>query len=251
MIELADFSKTYGSGKNSFAAADHVTFSAGQGGVTALLGPNGAGKTTILRAVCALHYATGGYVRVSGDDGVMHDAAEESAFVKRLVGFVPEQAMLPKELTAAELLEECADVRGLSPEEKKSALLRVVKECSLESVYTKKIRTLSKGFCQRVSFAQALVADPPNIVLDEPVSGLDPAQIAQIRSLIKKISRTKTVLLSTHIMQEVSAVCDTVVILSRGKLAAAGTEKNIADSCGVQTLEEAFLKLTGTGGEDA
>jgi ABC-2 type transport system ATP-binding protein len=248
MIRLADFSKTYGSGKNSFAAADHVTFSAEQGSVTALLGPNGAGKTTILRAVCALHYASAGHVFVSGNDGMMHDAAEETAVVKGLVGFVPEQAMLPKELTVAELLEECADVRGLCAEDKKSAVIRVVTECALEPVYTKRIGTLSKGFCQRVSFAQALVADPPDIVLDEPVSGLDPVQIVQIRSLIKRISRTKTVLLSTHILQEVNAVCSKVVILSHGRLAAEGTEQTIADSCGVRTLEEAFLMLTR--GED-
>jgi ABC-2 type transport system ATP-binding protein len=245
MIKLADFSKIYGSRKNSPAAVDHVTFSAAQGCVTALLGPNGAGKTTILRAVCALHYASDGHVYVSGNDGVMYDAAEESAFVKGLVGFVPEQVIFPKGLTVAELLEECADVHDLCAEKKKKALKRVVTEYSLESVYTKKIGTLSKGFCQRVSFAQALISDPPNVVLDEPASGLDPAQTAQIRSFIRKISCTKTVLLSTHIMQEVSAVCDKVVILSHGKLAAEGSEKSIVDSCGVQTLEEAFLKLTG------
>jgi ABC-2 type transport system ATP-binding protein len=245
MINIADFSKTYGSGKNSFSAVDHVTFSAEQGSVTALLGPNGAGKTTILRAVCALHYASGGHVCVSGNDAVMHDAAEESALVKGLVGFVSEQALLPKELTVAELLEECADIRGLPFASKEDTLISVVNECSLESVYTKKIKSLSKGFCQRVSFAQALIGDPPNIVLDEPASGLDPGQIAQIRSLIKKISHTKTVLLSTHIMQEVSAVCNAVVIISHGKLVAQGTEKSIAESCGVKSLEEAFLKLTG------
>ncbi|MCK9168963.1 MAG: ABC transporter ATP-binding protein [Treponema sp.] len=245
MIKLVDFSKTYGSGKNSFAAVEHVTFSAEQGCVTALLGPNGAGKTTILRAVCGLHYASSGHVFVSGNDGTMHDSAVETSVVKGLVGFVPEQALLPKELTVAELLEECADVRGLYAEDKKKSIIHVVEECSLEQVYTKKIGTLSKGFCQRVSFAQALVADPPDIVLDEPVSGLDPAQIVQIRSLIKRISLTKTVLLSTHILHEVGAICSTVVILSHGKLVASGVKETVIKSCGEKNLEEAFLRLTG------
>lgn len=249
MIELADFSKTYGRGKNSVAAVEHVSFTVEKGNVTALLGLNGAGKTTILRAVCALHYASSGHVYVSGSDGVRHDAAEESARVKQLIGFVPELNLLPKDLTVAELLDECASVRGLSGQELQKALFRVVKDCSLQSVYTKKIKTLSKGFCQRVSFAQALVGDPPNIVLDEPVSGLDPAQIAQIRTLIKKIAREKTVLLSTHIMQEVTEVCSSVIILSHGKLAASGTEKSIAEQYGAKNLEEAFLKLTGSENE--
>jgi ABC-2 type transport system ATP-binding protein len=249
MIELADFSKTYGRGKNSVAAVEHVSFTVEKGNVTALLGSNGAGKTTILRAVCALHYASSGHIFVSGSDGIRHDAAEESAFVKRLIGFVPEQNLLPKEQTVAELLEECAVVRGLQGSELQRALVRVVSECSLQSVYTKKIKTLSKGFCQRVSFAQALIADPPNIVLDEPASGLDPAQIAQIRTLIKKIAAEKTVLLSTHIMQEVTEVCSSVIILSHGKLAAAGTEKSIAEQYGAKNLEEAFLKLAGDENE--
>lgn len=249
MIELADFSKIYGCGKNRFEAVSHVSFKAVAGNVTALLGLNGAGKTTILRSVCALHYASSGNVFISGNDNIKINAAVNSAAVKRLVGFVPEQSMLPHNMTVSEILDLSADIRNLTGKEKTTAVEQVIDECSIGSIYGERIGTLSKGYGQRVSFALALLGNPPNIVLDEPSSGLDPVQIIQIRNLIKKESEHKTVLLSTHILQEVSALCGSLIIISKGKIAAIGSEQEIIQSCGTKSFEEAFMKLTGAGNE--
>lgn len=249
MIELADFCKTYTAGKKTCRAADHVSFTARDGSVTALLGPNGAGKTTILKAVCAVHYADEGHVYVYGNAGDRYDAAEESAAVKQITGFVPEISSLPKDMTCAELLDERAQMLGFSGKEKDKAVARASESCSIGSVFTEKTGKLSKGFCQRVSFSLALLGDPQNLVLDEPVSGLDPAQIAQIRQIVKQAAQTKAVLLSTHLMQEVSALCSHVIILSHGKVAADGTEESVRRSCGAADIEAAFMKLTGGGNE--
>ncbi|MDE5898052.1 MAG: ABC transporter ATP-binding protein [Treponemataceae bacterium] len=242
MIELTSFSKQYGRHR---AAVRNVSLRAEAGSVSCLLGPNGAGKTTIIKAVCALHYATDGCVRVSGRDGRLYDAQEHPEIVRDAVGYVPEAARLPGELTAAEFLDFCADVHGLSGAERRKALERAAGFCALESVLEKKIRTLSNGFRQRVSFAQAVLHDPPNLVLDEPVNGLDPAQMVQLRSLIRRAAADKAVLLSTHLMQEVQALAGTIFILSNGTVAASGTADEIMQAQGAASLEEAFLSAAG------
>ena len=259
MIEVDSFTKIYGTKKTSSKAVDGVSFVAQPGVITGLLGPNGAGKTTILKAICALHYPTEGAVRVMG-----RDVESFPVEVRSLVGYVSEQPALIGSLTAKDFLQYAGELRfagragvqvagaegqavsqeSLSQESLSQAVERVVEECQLQEVLHKPISHLSKGYRQRLSFAQALLHNPPVLVLDEPVSGLDPAQIRQMRDMIKRLSREKTILLSTHLMQEVEALCQQVHIISRGRLVASGSAQEITATTGTKSFEDAFLKLT-------
>ena len=254
MIEVDSFTKIYGTKKASSKAVDGVSFVARPGVITGLLGPNGAGKTTILKAICALHYPTEGAVRVMG-----RDVESFPVEVRSLVGYVSEQPALIGSLTAKDFLQYAGELRfagragaegqavsqeSLSQESLSQAVERVVEECQLQEVLHKPISHLSKGYRQRLSFAQALLHNPPVLVLDEPVSGLDPAQIRQMRDMIKRLSREKTILLSTHLMQEVEALCQQVHIISRGRLVASGSAQEITATTGTKSFEDAFLKLT-------
>lgn len=249
--------------KTGGKAVDGVSFVARPGVITGLLGPNGAGKTTILKAICALHYPTEGAVRVMG-----RDVESFPVEVRSLVGYVSEQPALIGSLTAKDFLQYAAELRfaarggeiasgageqplskdfsreSLSQESLVQALDRVVEECQLKEELHKPIRHLSKGYRQRLSFAQALLHNPPVLVLDEPVSGLDPAQIRQMRDMIQRLGRERTILLSTHLMQEVEALCQEVHIISRGHLVASGSAQEITVSTGTRSFEDAFLKLT-------
>ena len=162
----------------------------------------------------------------------------------KYIGYVPEIPLLPKDMRVLDFLRYAADTHGISKEKREEACELVIKECSIEKLLSKKIKTLSKGQQQRVSFAQAIIHNPPNLILDEPVSGLDPAQILQMRDLIKKLSKTKAVLMSTHILQEVRSLCDNLYIMSNGKITASGSEEEITKQAGSKSLEEAFIKLT-------
>ena len=233
MIELVHFSKSY----HSSPAVHDVSLHCASGRITGLLGENGAGKTTILRAVCAEHIATSGQVLVNGID-----AAENPAAVRSLVGFVPEQANLPSEYTVRELLSMTAHLHGVQNVQKE--LSRVSELCAIGDVLGKKIHALSKGYRERVAFARALIFNPPVLVLDEPASGLDPAQIVRMRALVSSLAPSHTILLSTHLMQEVDALCDEICILHKGRSVAQGTAQEIAREAGTNTLEEAFFKLT-------
>lgn len=237
MIEVNHFYKSYASqNKNEYAVQD-VSFTVKPGTITGLLGPNGSGKSTIMKAICGIHYATKGTITVSGQDV---SQAPEVAMQK--TGYVPEISVLPGDMVVQDFLEYVCQVHNVT--EPEQAIKDAVKNCSLEKLTAKKIKTLSKGQQQRVSFAQCLVYNPENLILDEPVSGLDPAQIQQMRQLIKDLSKTKAVLLSTHILQEVSSLCDEIYILNKGQVAAHGTEKEIAAQCQTKTLEDAFIQLT-------
>lgn len=254
MIEVDSFTKIYGMKKASSKAVDGVSFVTQPGVITGLLGPNGAGKTTILKAICALHYPTEGAVRVMG-----RDVESFPVEVRSLVGYVSEQPALIGSLTAKDFLQYAGELRfagragvqvagaegqAVSQESLSQAVERVVEECQLQEVLHKPISHLSKGYRQRLSFAQALLHNPPVLVLDEPVSGLDPAQIRQMRDMIKRLSREKTILLSTHLMQEVEALCQQVHIISRGRLVASGSAQEITATTGTKSFEDAFLKLT-------
>ena len=262
MIEVDSFTKIYGMKKSGGKAVDGVSFVACPGVITGLLGPNGAGKTTILKAICALHYPTEGAVRVMG-----RDVESFPVEVRSLVGYVSEQPALIGSLTTKEFLHYAGELRfagragavvadgkgqtiaddsckNLSQESLSQAVERVVEECQLQEVFHKPISHLSKGYRQRLSFAQALLHNPPVLVLDEPVSGLDPAQIRQMRDMIKRLGSEKTILLSTHLMQEVEALCQQVHIISRGRLVASGSAQEIATATGTKSFEDAFLKLT-------
>lgn len=241
MIEVDSFTKIYGTKKTDSKAVDGVSFVAQPGVITGLLGPNGAGKTTILKAICALHYPTEGAVRVMG-----RDVESFPVEVRSLVGYVSEQPALIGSLTAKDFLQYAGELRfaGRAGAVVADAVERVVEECQLQEVLHKPISHLSKGYRQRLSFAQALLHNPPVLVLDEPVSGLDPAQIRQMRDMIKRLSREKTILLSTHLMQEVEALCQQVHIISRGRLVASGSAQEITATTGTKSFEDAFLKLT-------
>ena len=247
MIELSKFSKSYNS--KSDPAAKDVSLTIKDGSITGLLGPNGSGKTTVMKAVCGFHFPSSGSIRITAPDGTSFTTDENPEFCMKYIGYVPEIPLLPKDMRVFDFLRYAADTHGIPKDKREEACDLVIKECSIEKLLSKKIKTLSKGQQQRVSFAQAIIHNPPNLILDEPVSGLDPAQILQMRDLIKKLSKTKAVLMSTHILQEVRSLCDNLYIMSNGKITASGTEEEITKQAGTKTLEEAFIKLTQTSGE--
>ena len=251
MIELSNFSKSYSS-KSAPAAAD-VSLTIADGSITGLLGPNGSGKTTIMKAICGFHFPTSGSITISSPDcstGTGTDTLtsfttdENPELCMKYTGYVPEIPLLPKDMRVLDFLRYAADTHGIPKEKTDEACELVIKECSLEKLLSKKIKTLSKGQQQRVSFAQAIIHNPPNLILDEPISGLDPAQILQMRDLIKKLAKTKAILMSTHILQEVRSLCDKLYIVSEGKITASGSEEEVTKQAGTKTLEEAFIKLT-------
>ncbi|MCR5724188.1 MAG: ABC transporter ATP-binding protein [Treponema sp.] len=240
MIELIHFTKRYA--KKNAPAVHDLNMSCRPGTITGLLGLNGAGKTTVLKAVCARHFATSGAVIVNE-----LNASDEAEKVRLATGFVSEQAMLPGEYTVLEYIRLRAALYGLSGCAADEALERTLDWCALGDVRHQKIRTLSKGYAERVNFAQALVHNPPVLVLDEPASGLDPAQIVQMRALIKRLLPERTILLSTHLMQEVDALCDTVYILHKGACVASGKPEHIVRETGAENIEKAFFALTSDG----
>ncbi len=219
MIEVRNLSKSYG----SFAAVKDVSFDVKKGEIVGLLGPNGAGKTSIMKVLTGYHFPSSGNALVMG-----HDVAEEPIEAKKSVGYLPESAPVYGEFTVMEYLGFVADARMIPKGERMNALERVVEDCGLESVTNRRIERLSKGFRQRTGLAQALIHDPPVLILDEPTTGLDPNQILEIRRLIKRLGGEKTVIFSTHILQEVEAVSDRVLILNEGRIAAEGTREEIA-----------------------
>lgn len=241
MIELQNFYKSYSSQKE-FAVED-VSFSIPKGTIAALLGVNGSGKSTIIKAITGFHYPTKGSVILSDNDNQKVDVVNNKEQVMELVGYVPEISILPSEMYVYEFLEYCAQLHGI--EDVKKAIDSVVEKCSLAKVLKQKIKTLSKGYKQRLSFAQAIIHNPPNLVLDEPISGLDPAQIIQLRNLIGELSKDKAILISTHILQEVYSLCSQIYVISKGKLVCNGTEEEILRKTGEKNLEQAFLKLSG------
>jgi len=237
MIELIDFSKSYSS-KNDFAVKN-INMICKDGEITGLLGLNGAGKTTILKAICGRHIATGGKVLI---DGI--DASENLEKARNITGFVEEEPALPGEYTVCEYLKMTAGLHGFDFEG------TGLKEPDISDIIGKKIKTLSKGQRQRVNFAKSLVYNPKVLVFDEPASGLDPAQIIKMRSLVKALKVGRTILLSTHLMQEAEALCDKVYILHGGKIVSFGSIGQILSETKTQTLEDAFFYLTKTLGEE-
>jgi ABC-2 type transport system ATP-binding protein len=245
MIEAASLAKRYG----AFEAVKGVSFRIEAGQIAGLLGPNGAGKTSLMRILTCYHFPDGGRATVGG-----HDVAGQPHLVRRSVGYLPEGSPLYPDMKVREYLGFIARVRDLGGALRRQRLEWVVETCGLAAVYSRDIRRLSRGYKQRVGLAQAILHDPPVLVLDEPTSGLDPNQIVEIRALIRDLGRSKTVLLSTHILQEVEAICGRVLIMSAGRLAAQGTAKEIASGLDMEgaSLESLFARLTGGGsGGDA
>ena len=246
MIEVSHLTKQYG----NHLAVDDVSFTVADGQICGLLGPNGAGKSTIMNILTGYLSATSGQVTVAG-----HPLPEEADAAKACVGYLPEQPPLYPEMTVQEYLTFAAELKGVKKAERKEQVYRAARRTGVETVLPRLIRSLSKGYKQRVGIAQALLGSPRLIILDEPTVGLDPAQVIEIRKLIRELGRAHTVILSSHILSEVQAVCQQILILSKGHLAAAGSlEKLTADG---KSLEEVFLELTdgepevATGEEDA
>ncbi|WP_347562759.1 ABC transporter ATP-binding protein [Faecalibacterium prausnitzii] len=246
MIEVSHLTKQYG----NHLAVDDVSFTVADGQICGLLGPNGAGKSTIMNILTGYLSATSGQVTVAG-----HPLPEEADAAKACVGYLPEQPPLYPEMTVQEYLTFAAELKGVKKAERKEQVCRAARRTGLEAVLPRLIRSLSKGYKQRVGIAQALLGSPRLIILDEPTVGLDPAQVIEIRKLIRELGRAHTVILSSHILSEVQAVCQQILILSKGHLAAAGSlEELTADG---KSLEEVFLELTdgepveATGEEDA
>ena len=246
MIEVSHLTKQYG----NHLAVDDVSFTVADGQICGLLGPNGAGKSTIMNILTGYLSATSGQVTVAG-----HPLPEEADAAKACVGYLPEQPPLYPEMTVQEYLTFAAELKGVKKAERKEQVCRAARRTGLETVLPRLIRSLSKGYKQRVGIAPALLGSPRLIILDEPTVGLDPAQVIEIRKLIRELGRAHTVILSSHILSEVQAVCQQILILSKGHLAAAGSlEELTADG---KSLEEVFLELTdgepeeATGEEDA
>lgn len=208
MIEVEQVSRTFG----TFKAVDSISFSIKTGEIVGLLGPNGAGKTTTMRMITGFLDMDSGSIKIDGKD--IHENPKES---KRKIGYMPESAPLYGEMIVADYLEYVAQMQGVNPKEKVPQLASV---CGLTDVMHKNVSDLSRGYRQRVGLAHALMNDPEILILDEPTSGLDPNQIIEVRSLIKEIGKTRTVIISTHILSEVEMICDRVIIISRGKIAA-------------------------------
>ena len=234
MIEVSHLTKKYG----GHLAVDDVSFTVEDGQIYGLLGPNGAGKSTIMNILTGYLSATSGQVTVAG-----HPLPEEADEAKACVGYLPEQPPLYPEMTVGEYLNFVAELKKVPRAKRNEQLLRAARRTALEKVLPRLIRSLSKGYKQRVGIAQALLGSPKIIILDEPTVGLDPAQVIEMRKLIRELGKAHTVILSSHILCEVQAVCQQVIILSKGKLAASGSLQELtADG---RSLEEVFLALTG------
>jgi ABC-2 type transport system ATP-binding protein len=219
MIEVQNLTKNYGQVK----AVQNVSFSVGKEQVLGFLGPNGAGKTTIMKILTGFHFPTSGSALV---DGIRID--EDPVEVKKRIGYLPENIPLYEDLTVDEYLAFIAEARLIPAQERKKAVDACLEACGLGEYRSRKIDTLSKGYRQRTGLAQAILHDPPILILDEPTNGLDPNQIIEIRSLIMELGKRKTVLLSSHILQEIEAICPRVLIINEGKIAAQGTTEEIA-----------------------
>lgn len=234
MIEAIGLSKFYG----PFAATRDVTFSVPRGQVAAFLGPNGAGKSTTMKLLTGFLAPSEGTARIGG-----HDMSTDRLAAAQLIGYLPENGPLYLEMTPHSLLRYFGQARGLAPARLHDRLEYVADKCSLGDVWGKPIGKLSRGYRQRVGMAQALLNDPEVLILDEPTSGLDPNQTHEVRQLIRSLGETKTILLSTHILTEVKAVCSHVILISQGRIVLDG---NIADMEGTEhDMEAHFRKLTG------
>ena len=223
MLELQDVTKRFG----TVEAVAGITFSVREGEIVGFLGPNGAGKTTTMRILAGIFPPTSGEVRVAG-----HDPLREPLACRRAVGYFPEYAPFYPELSVAGYLRLVASLKRLPPGSRGGAVARVLADCGLERVARRRVGTLSKGYRQRVGLAQALCGDPPILILDEPTIGLDPAQVVEIRDLVRGLRGTRTVLFSSHILSEVEALCQRVVVIARGRVVGEGTPAELNQRLG-------------------
>ena len=237
MIEVSGLTKCYG----PVEAVRDVTFRVEPGEIVGFLGPNGAGKSTTMRMLTGSIPATRGKAVVAG-----YDVATQPLEVKRRVGYLPENVPLYPEMVVSRFLSYVAEIKDVPRGARKAEVGRVMERCGLGPMSNRVIQNLSKGFRQRVGLAQALIGNPPVLILDEPTVGLDPKQIVEIRKTIKELAEEHTVLLSTHILPEVAMLCGRVIIINRGRIAAQDTMENLSATEGPGgerrgTLEDAFM----------
>ncbi len=234
MIEIKNLTKVYGSKK----AVDDISFTVNRGEILGFLGPNGAGKTTTMNIITGYIAASGGNVTVDGLDVV-----EKSMECRRKIGYLPEQPPLYMDMTVSEYLNFVYELKG-AKEEREEHLSSIMEMVKITDVKDRIIRNLSKGYKQRVGIAQALVGNPEVLILDEPTVGLDPKQIIEIRNVIKELGKKRTVILSSHILPEVSAICERVIIINKGKIVAIDTPENLSKA--LSTERKLIIRVEGS-----
>lgn len=236
ILQITSLSKQF----PEVCAVNDVSFEAGIGEIIALLGPNGAGKSTLMNMTAGLIAPTTGSIVIKG-----HPLDSEANAAKQAIGFLSEGAPLYGDMSVYAFLDYIADLKGLSGDRKKQRLEDVMTMAQIEDVKHTKIETLSKGYQRRVGFAQSILSDPDILLLDEPTDGLDPNQKEHIRKLIKQLGKNKVILISTHLLDDVEAMCSRIMIMNKGKIAADGSAEAILKKARVRRLDAAFRKLTG------
>ncbi len=234
MIEVEDVTKRFG----AIDAVRGISFRVAEGEIVGFLGPNGAGKTTTMRMLAGIFPPTSGRVRVAG-----HDVLSASLLSRKAIGYFPENAPYYSELLVTEYLRFVARLKRLPRGRRAAAVEHALHACALESVAGRRVGTLSKGYRQRVGLAQALLGEPPILILDEPTIGLDPGQVVEIRDLIRGLRGTRTVLFSSHILSEVEALCERVIVIARGSLVGEGTPAELAKRLGKR--QRAIVRTDG------
>jgi len=235
MIEVSGLTKRY----RDITAIEDLTFQVSKGEVLGFLGPNGSGKSTTMRILTGFQPATSGTVKVAG-----FDVFEQPLEVKKRVGYLPENPPLYPDMTIRAYLRFVADLKGVPRKQIRDEVDRVAQAAHVDHVMDRLIANVSKGYKQRVGIAQALIGSPDILILDEPTVGLDPSQILEVRDLIRSFKGKHTIILSTHIMQEVVATCDSVLVIARGRLRARDTLESLQQKHPGKSLEEIFLELT-------
>jgi gliding motility-associated transport system ATP-binding protein len=234
MIEVKELRRSFG----PVVAVDGISFKAEKGEVLGLLGPNGAGKTTAMRIIACFLRPDSGTATVCG-----HDILQDPIGVRKSLGYLAENVPAYNEMTAGSFLNFICDVRQIRGKDRRRALDRIVPMCSIDSVYHQTIETLSKGYKRRVGLAQALIHDPDVLILDEPTDGLDPNQKYEVRKLIGKMAKDKCIIVSTHILEEVDAVCSRTIIIARGRILVDSTPKQLKEEYQC-SLDSVFRKIT-------
>lgn len=220
MIEVKNVTKKYG----NFTAVDNISFKINEGEIIGLLGPNGAGKSTTMNMITGYIEPTEGEILING-----YDVSRKSRKAKSQIGYMPEGVPLYTDLTVKEFVTYMAELKKVDKKVRKERVEKIIEQTGLKDVETKLTRNLSRGYKQRVSMAGALVGEPKILILDEPTVGLDPKQITEIRALIKELGKTHTIILSSHILSEVSQICNKVIIINKGKIVAIDTPQNLED----------------------
>lgn len=239
-IELKNLNKNFG----NIQAIKNVNLTTKEGQIIALLGPNGAGKSTLMNMLAGYLTPSSGEIKILGKD-----INSDARWAKENIGFLPEGAPLYPDLSVARFLNYMAELRGFSGYAKKEAIKKTVALAKIENVLNQKTETLSKGYLRRVGFAQSILANPKILLLDEPTDGLDPNQKQHIRELIEKMGEKKTIIISTHLLDEAESVCNRIIIINKGQIMADGTLEEILKKAKVKTLEVAFKKLTNASEE--